>query len=95
MKSPKGKKSSPLDSITPEYWTREFTSELLELLWLIEATIEGYPTQKALLDEVLSGPMYLEREIPPAANWERKRQRNSDNGDDDEIQLPEVRANQL
>ncbi len=38
MKKPKGKKSSPLDDIRPERWTGDFTTELLELLWILEAT---------------------------------------------------------
>lgn len=52
MKNPKGRKSSPLDEITPERWTGQFTTELLELLWILEATIETYPHQARLLNEV-------------------------------------------
>ncbi|MEX2306488.1 MAG: type ISP restriction/modification enzyme [Pirellulales bacterium] len=52
MKKPKGKKSSPLDEILPEKWTGDFTTELLELLWILEATIELYPIQAKLLSEV-------------------------------------------
>ena len=36
-----GRKSSPLDEIRPERW--EFTEELLELLWVLEATLELQP----------------------------------------------------
>jgi len=36
MKNPKGKKSSPLDEINPTQWPSEFTTELLELLWVLE-----------------------------------------------------------
>ena len=53
MKHPKGKKSSPLDDITPERWTGQFTTEFLELLWILEATIATYPTQAKLLNEVV------------------------------------------
>jgi hypothetical protein len=52
MKKPKGKKSSPLDEIRPEKWTGEFTTELLELLWILEATIGEYPKQAKLLAAV-------------------------------------------
>lgn len=53
MKNPKGKKSSPLDEIRPEKWTGDFTTELLELLWILEATIAEYPRQAKLLAAVI------------------------------------------
>jgi hypothetical protein len=52
MREPKGKKSSPLDDIHPQKWTRDFTDELLELLWILEATIAEYPRQAQLLTRV-------------------------------------------
>ena len=52
MRNPKGKKSSPLDEIRPEKWTSDFTTELLELLWILEATIAEYPRQMKLLRAV-------------------------------------------
>ena len=52
MRNPKGKKSSPLDDIHPEEWTRDFTDELLELLWILEATIIEYARQAQLLARV-------------------------------------------
>jgi predicted helicase len=91
MKEPKGKKSSPLDSITPKYWSHDFTKELLELLWLLEATIDGYAKQKALLNEVLESPLFAERELPPVPNKERKWRGDLDNGDAVEIDMPEVK----
>jgi hypothetical protein len=56
MKRPKGKESSPLDDIRPEKWTGQFTRELLELLWILEATIAKYPTQAKLLTAVAKKP---------------------------------------
>ena len=55
MREPKGKKSSPLDDIRPEKWTRNFTDELLELLWILEATIAEYPRQARMLTSVAKG----------------------------------------
>lgn len=55
MRDPKGKKSSPLDDIRPERWTSDFTTELLELLWILEATIAEYPRQAKLLTAVARG----------------------------------------
>ncbi len=65
MRERSGRKSSPLDDIRPRVWTREFTRELLELLWVLEKTIEGYPKQKKLLGEILEGPLILAEELPP------------------------------
>jgi hypothetical protein len=56
MKNPKGKKSSPLDEIGPETWTGDFTTELLEVLWILEATINEYPRQAKLLAAVAKKP---------------------------------------
>lgn len=72
MKNRKGKKSSPLDDIRPECWTRDFTRGLLELLWVLEATVKGYPAQAALLDEVLAGPLFTAGELPPVPGHARK-----------------------
>jgi hypothetical protein len=65
MRDRSGKKSSPLDEIRPKVWTREFTRELLELLWVLEKTVEGYPKQKKILEEILDGSLFLENELPP------------------------------
>jgi hypothetical protein len=56
MRDPKGRRSSPLDDIRPEKWTGDFTTELLELLWILEATIAEYPRQAKLLTAVAKGP---------------------------------------
>ena len=58
------KKSSPLDDIRPERWTLEYTKELLNLLWILEATLASYPEQKALLEEILEGPLFIASELP-------------------------------
>ena len=72
MKKGAGKKSSPLDNIRPEKWTGQFTTELLQLLWVLEATIAGYPAQAELLDEVVSGPCFKADELPPVPDEMRK-----------------------
>lgn len=65
MKDRKGKKSSPLDDIHPRTWTHEFTREFLELLWVLEKTIEGYPEQKKIFEKVLKSDLYKAGELPP------------------------------
>ncbi|UWX56891.1 hypothetical protein NY406_06440 [Chlorobaculum sp. MV4-Y] len=61
MKKGAGKKSSPLDDIRPERWTSQFTTELL---WVLEATIDGYPAQAALLDGILTSDCFRADELP-------------------------------
>ncbi|MBM4033358.1 MAG: DNA methyltransferase [Planctomycetes bacterium] len=72
MRERRGKKSSPLDDIRPRVWTHEFTRELLELLWVLEQTVEGYPEQKKLLLEALDGPLFTADELPPVPSESRR-----------------------
>jgi hypothetical protein len=70
MKIRKGKKSSPLDDITPSSWPPEFTSELLRLLHLLEETLEIYPQQAAQLEQIIKGPLLNADKLgtPPGEN---------------------------
>jgi hypothetical protein len=72
MKIGGGRKSSPLDKIRPERWTGVFTTELLELLWLLEATLKEYPSQAKLLSAVVKGPCFCADELPPVPGHARK-----------------------
>ena len=72
MKNPKGKKSSPLDEINPEKWPSEFTTELLELLWVLEATVAEYPAQAKLLAQVVKGKCFKANELPDVPDAARK-----------------------
>jgi hypothetical protein len=72
MKKGAGKKSSPLDDIRPERWPSQFTTELLELLWVLEATVAGYAEQTKLLDAVVAGKCFNADEIPPVPDEARK-----------------------
>ena len=67
-----GKKSSPLDDIYPDRWPPEFTTEFLQLLWVLEATLKEYPEQARLLDAVLAGPLFRESELPTVPEEARK-----------------------
>ena len=80
MKKPNGKKSSTLDTITPRCWPSEFTTELLELLWVLEATIAEYPAQAKLLDAVVKGPCFAADELPPVPAASRKPPKKTDAG---------------
>jgi hypothetical protein len=72
MKKGAGKKSSPLDDIRPERWTSQFTTELLELLWVLEATVEGYPEQAKLLDAAIEGECFTADDLPQVPEAMRK-----------------------
>lgn len=72
MKNPKGKKSSPLDKINPDMWPSEFTTELLELLWVLEATLAEYPAQAKLLSAVAAGACFKADELPAVPEAARK-----------------------
>jgi Type ISP C-terminal specificity domain/N-6 DNA Methylase len=53
-----------LDKICSESWTPAFTRELLELLWVLEATLALYPEQEKLLKEILAAPLFTAAELP-------------------------------
>ena len=72
MKSGAGKKSSPLDDIRPTRWTSHFNTELLELLWVLEATLAAYPDQAQLLQEVIAGDCFQADELPSVPEEMRK-----------------------
>ena len=72
MKHGAGRKSSPLDDIRPAYWTSAFTTELLELLWVLEATVAVYPEQENLLKAVVECACFQADDLPPVPASRRK-----------------------
>jgi len=58
----KGKKSSALDEIRPARWT--FSDELLQVLAIVEHTIEVTPAASALIAEIVSGPLLSFESLP-------------------------------
>lgn len=72
MKKRAGKKSSPLDDIRPERWTARMSDELLELLWVLEATLEMEPALEGILDKIVAGPCFAAAELPTPTTNERK-----------------------
>ena len=53
--------ASPLDRIRPAEWSARYTAELLELLWVIEASVARSAEHASMLDAICDGPL-----IPPA-----------------------------
>jgi Type ISP C-terminal specificity domain/N-6 DNA Methylase len=56
-KDPAGRRSSPLDSIKAEHWPARFTTELLELLNVLEMCANLEPRQADLLARICDGPL--------------------------------------
>ena len=72
MRDGAGRASSPLDGIRPGCWTSRFTTELLEVLWVLEATVEGWPEQERLLEAVVEGECLRAGELTPVPDEMRK-----------------------
>ena len=72
MKKGAGRKSSPLDDIRPARWTSAFTTELLELLWGLEATVAAYPEQESLLKAIVEGACFQADDLPTVPDDRRK-----------------------
>ena len=72
MKRGGGRKSSPLDDIRPERWTSQFTTELLELLWTLEASVESFSEQARLLEAVIESDCFRADELPKVPDEMRK-----------------------
>ncbi len=79
MKEGAGKRSSPLDKIRPERWTSRMTDELLELLWVLEASVALFPELARTLDEIVAGDLILAGELPRPTADERKPPKPDDN----------------
>ena len=71
MKQRSGRKSSPLDDLRPASWTAALTTELLELLWVLEATVTTQPQLNALLSEILAAPLFTAADFPAPTATER------------------------
>jgi len=71
MKKRAGRKSSPLDDIRPERWTARMSDELLELLWVLEATLAMEPELEKALDKVVAGPCFAAAHLPGPTPEER------------------------
>lgn len=57
---------SPLDSVQPDHWLPEYTTDLIDLLNVLALVVKLEPKQKDQLDRVLAGPL-LDRDTLDAA----------------------------
>ncbi|MGE4553916.1 MAG: type ISP restriction/modification enzyme [Desulfovibrionaceae bacterium] len=72
MRSGAGRRSSPLDAIRPSSWSAACTTDLLQLLWVLQDTVDIYPEQAGLLDAVLAGPLLPAQALPPVPEAARE-----------------------
>jgi hypothetical protein len=56
-REPDGRRSSPLDVVVTTTWDPDWTSELLETLNVLTLLVDLEPTQAALLERIMSGPL--------------------------------------
>ena len=66
-----GRKSSPLDAIRPERWDADLNTELIELIWVLDATLAHQPEQARLLDAVTKGECFTAADFPPVRDRAR------------------------
>jgi len=72
MREPAGRKSSPLDEIRPREWPAEFTEELLELLWVLEHTINMSSDLSTFFEAVIQGDVLAAEDLPAPTEDQRK-----------------------
>jgi len=72
MKDGAGRSSSALDEIRPQQWTIGMTDELLQLLWVLEATIAMFPELEQTLEAVITGETFRADELPQPTAGERQ-----------------------
>jgi hypothetical protein len=63
LAEPSGRRDSPLDSMNVTEWPYEWTLELLDLLWVLEALVELEPAQDELLDQIVHGPLVSSEQL--------------------------------
>jgi hypothetical protein len=85
MKAGAGRSSSPLDEIRPDRWTAAMSQELLEILWVLEATINLFPELRELFNSVIQSPTFTAEELPEPSPEER---RPPEEEDDEPPQMP-------
>ncbi|MGI9175804.1 MAG: hypothetical protein ACR2GR_10855 [Rhodothermales bacterium] len=70
MKSGAGRTSSPLDEIRPHIWS--FDEDLLDLLWVLEATLAHHARANDLLGRIVDGESFRANAFPQPTEEERK-----------------------
>ena len=67
----RGRSRPSLDDLRPDAWTAALTTERLELLWVLEATVAVQPNLNALLVEILASSLIPAADFPTPTDAER------------------------
>ena len=70
MRKRAGKSSSPLDALRPASW--QFDDELLDLLWVLDHSVDLLPEAALLLERVLTGTLIPGSALPQPSEAERQ-----------------------
>ena len=70
MAKRKGRKSSPLDDMRPRTWV--FTAELLQMLTILQRTVDLTPTAAELITDIIASPLIPAIDLPQPTASERK-----------------------
>jgi len=65
-REPEGRKSSPLDDVVARGWDPAWTTELLEMLNVIELLVELEPDQDELLERIVNSPLISAADLTSA-----------------------------
>ncbi|HYX41214.1 MAG TPA: type ISP restriction/modification enzyme, partial [Pyrinomonadaceae bacterium] len=90
MKGGAGRQTSPLDKIRPQQWTAAMTQELLELIWVLEATVETFPLLEETFNRVLETETFRAIEFPQPTDEERRPPTEQEDEETTQIELPEM-----
>lgn len=67
-----GRSSSDLDEIRAARWSAPMTEELLELIWMLERTVDAHGEMDGLLDAVLDADVIAAEDLPMPRDAERE-----------------------
>ena len=67
-----GRRTSELDKIRPTSWPPEWTSELLDLLWVLESTVGHWPEANEILNEIVAGICFDVSGVPAPSPEEQQ-----------------------
>ena len=77
MKKPRGKRSSELNKIRPQQWSRDMNKNLRELIWILEETLNMEPDLESILRAVIKSECFSASELPKPSKAQKKPPRPS------------------
>jgi hypothetical protein len=68
---------SPLNKIQPDHWLAEYTTELINLLHILEKLVQLEPIQEELLEQICMSPLITVDELRSAGALDKAAARSS------------------